>query len=522
MSKLRGLSVFVSSGLVLTGLIVAAPAASAAGLRTFVTMYSDSGDYIGNGADQLFTPSLGSVGVSGKASYMTVNVSGGTSGGSYSMVFAAPPGKKLKTQSYLDAQRAPFRDAGHAGIDIYGNGSGCNTVSGRFDVRQITTDDTGAITSLWILYEQHCDGVVPALFGEVVYQIPGTRLPFYTASDDVLFPDTSVGVHSSVIPIDVILPPGSPGVTMTPAVIEGTHAADYEIRVDTCKGVALFAGDICQVLVRFTPSVPGPRLAQLDLSSSGGATRAVPLAGSGLGGTTSIALRSDAGDWVGAGGTYRYDPTNATISASGDWHQVSGTVDGNNGDGWTFDFEAPRGDVLAPGTTFDATRYPFNSDGAGMEWTGNGRGCNTITGTFTVNKIGVSLDGTSINYVSLDFVQHCEGGVPALHGRIRYRVPGPDTTPPAIPNGLNVALAPDGLSVVVSWSNPSSDFAFAIVRYSNGVMAPKVATMQLAGYSGTGTSVTLKRLDPTSPLSVSVFAVDAVGNVSHPAQIKNT
>ena len=85
----------------------------------------------------------------------------------------------------------------------------------------------------------------------------------------------------------------------------------------------------------------------------------------------------------------------------------------------------------APGTTFDATRYPFNGNGAGMDWSGNGRGCNTITGTFTVKRISVSLDGTTMKYVSLDFEQHCEGGTPALYGKIRYRLPGADTTPPA-------------------------------------------------------------------------------------------
>ncbi len=521
MPKLRVVSVFASLAFALTGLAVSAPIASAAGLRTFVTMYSDTGDYIGGGADRLFTPSLGSIKVSGNAGYLTVSVSGGTSGDSYSMTFAAPPGKKLKPQTYLDAQRAPFREAGRAGIDIDGDGRGCNEILGRFDVRQITTDDTGAITALWILYEQHCEGGDPALFGEVMYRIPSPSLPFYAASNDVWFPDTNVGVHSAVIPIDVVAPNGSPGVTMAPAVIEGSQPGTYEIRVDTCAGVMLVGGDICQVLVRFTPYGAGPRLGDLKLATTDGVVRRVPLASSGIGGRTSITLKSDAGDWVGGGSDHSYDPTNARISASGDWHFLSGSVDGNNGDWWTFDFEAPSGDVLAPGTTFDATRYPFNGNGAGMDWSGNGRGCNTITGTFTVNKIAVSLDGTSMKYVSLDFVQHCEGGTAALHGKIRYRMPGPDTTPPAIPSGVSVTRSANGQSAVVNWTNPSSDFAFAVVRYSMGPIAPTLPTTQFFGSSHAGETETLNHLDPTLPLSVSVFAVDHAGNVSRPAQARN-
>jgi hypothetical protein len=522
MLKPRRLSVFVCLAIALAGLTAAAPSASAAGLHTFVTMYSDSGDYIGGGADRLFTPSLGSISVSGKAGYLSVNVSGGTSGDSYSMTFAAPPGKKLKAQTYLDAQRAPFREAGHAGIDIGGDGRGCNEISGRFDVRQITTDGSGAVTALWILYEQHCEGGAPALFGEVMYRIPSAGLPFYAASNDVLFPDTNVGVHSSVIPIDVIVPNGSAGVTMAPASIEGGQTGAFEIRVDTCVGVALFGGDICQVLVRFTPFAAGPRLGDLKLATAGGVVRRIPLAGSGIGGKTLISLKSDAGDWVGGGSTYHYDPTDATISAAGDWHHLSGSVDGNNGDSWSFDFEAPSGDVLAPGATFDATRYPFNNDGAGMDWSGNGRGCNEITGTFTVNKISVSLDGTSMEYVSLDFVQHCEGGTPALYGKIRYRVPGPDTTPPPVPGAVAVTRAANGQSAIVTWSNPVSDFSFTVVRYSMGAIAPTLATTQFFGSSNAGETVTLRHLDPTLPLSVSVFAVDHAGNVSRPAQIHVT
>jgi hypothetical protein len=156
-----------------------------------------------------------------------------------------------------------------------------------------------------------------------------------------------------------------------------------------------------------------------------------------------------------------------------------------------------------------------------MDWSGNGRGCNEITGTFTVNKIAVSLDGTSMKYVSLDFEQHCEGGVPALHGKIRYRMPGPDTTPPAIPGSLTVTRSSTGRSAVVTWSNPSTDFSFAVVRYSMGVIAPTMATTQFAGYGDTGSTATLRHLDPTLPLSVSVFAIDHAGNVSHPAQLKS-
>jgi hypothetical protein len=86
---------------------------------------------------------------------------------------------------------------------------------------------------------------------------------------------------------------------------------------------------------------------------------------------------------------------------------------------------------------------------------------------------------------------------------------------------MTVTRAPDGRSAVVTWSNPATDFSYSVVRFSAGVIAPTLPTTQFAGYAGAGTSTTLTHLDPTMSLSVSVFAVDAAGNVGHPAQVKN-
>lgn len=220
------------------------------------------------------------------------------------------------------------------------------------------------------------------------------------------FPDTNRGVHSPVVPVNIVAT--GRGVAIADVMIAGRHHSDYRVRVDTCTGVTLPSGEFCQVLVRFTPSKAGPRTAVLVVKDADGVAQRVRLDGLGIGGTTSITLLSDAGDWVGGGRDDFYDPSNATITVSGNWGLVSGRIDSNDGDWWSFDFEAPNDDVLAPGTTFSATRFPFNGTGAGMDFTGNGRGCNEITGTFTVNDIALGLEGT-VKHLSLDFEQHCEG-----------------------------------------------------------------------------------------------------------------
>jgi hypothetical protein len=120
-----------------------------------VTFTSESGDYIGLGGNKLWRTGSGSIGLSGSlANGISVSVSGGASGESYSMDFAALPGESLAVGAYESAERAPFRTAGHPGIDISGEGRGCNKIAGRFTVLDL---DPG-LTRLWLVYEQHCEG----------------------------------------------------------------------------------------------------------------------------------------------------------------------------------------------------------------------------------------------------------------------------------------------------------------------------------------------------------------------------
>ncbi len=159
------------------GLLFGLPSVAEAAAATSVVMYSDSGDYIGQGQQRLFTPGNSTINVTGNSGDLYVGVSGGPNGDGMSMEFAAPTGQTLAPGVYTDAERAPFRTGGHPGMDINGDSRGCNEVAGRFEVKDIATDASGAIQRLWIVYEQHCEGGPAALFGEVRIAEPVPELP---------------------------------------------------------------------------------------------------------------------------------------------------------------------------------------------------------------------------------------------------------------------------------------------------------------------------------------------------------
>jgi hypothetical protein len=160
-----------------------------------------------------------------------------------------------------------------------------------------------------------------------------------------------------------------------------------------------------------------------------------------------VALRSEVGDYIGAGAAYAYDLSSAVITVRSQGTGLSVSVQGD--EQWNGDFQLPAGTTAwAPGTYSGLTRYPFNTAATGgMAWTGEGRGCNTLTATMTVDR--VRYDAGTLRAIDLRFEQRCEGGRAALHGSISW-----DADQQAQPAPAPQATAPAGL-----WEPPAGTFA---------------------------------------------------------------
>src|SRR5262249_47825262 len=66
------------------------------------------------------------------------------------------------------------------------------------------------------------------------------------------------------------------------------------------------------------------------------------------------------------------------------------------------------------------TRWPFQASGVtGLSVDGDGRGSNTLTGSFTVTQALYAADGTVLRFAA-SFEQHSEGQAPALTGTINF------------------------------------------------------------------------------------------------------
>jgi len=138
--------------------------------------------------------------------------------------------------------------------------------------------------------------------------------------------------------------------------------------------------------------------------------------------TTSLSLSGDPGDFIVGPQSIFLTPADGTFEVNQNFDNgVSLFFTGNqDGEFWLLDFAAPNQQLLTVGTYTGAVRFPFQgADQAGLSLAGDGRGCNTLTGSFTVLEISYGANNT-INSFDGTFEQHCEGGTAAARGEFRF------------------------------------------------------------------------------------------------------
>ncbi len=144
----------------------------------------------------------------------------------------------------------------------------------------------------------------------------------------------------------------------------------------------------------------------------------------------SLTFTSAAGDWVGGGtrghysvGTRRGVTTTMTVKTLYAWdNSITVTVvQGAYDHWWYLDLAAADGKVLTAGRYTSAMREPFKDAGhPGLDFSGDGRGCNRLFGEFNVHRLVRASDG-HVTKLDVDFVQHCETvDAPTLRGHLRY------------------------------------------------------------------------------------------------------
>jgi hypothetical protein len=128
-----------------------------------------------------------------------------------------------------------------------------------------------------------------------------------------------------------------------------------------------------------------------------------------------LSMSSDNGEYILQGRSYTYATPGDNIGVDGNRRFISVQAGP-----WTLEIQAPSGRSLRRGRFRGARRYPFNDNRPGLTVSGDGRGCNEVTGEFTIRSSSFDRRGR-LRAIDVSFVHNCEGGERALRGTFTYR-----------------------------------------------------------------------------------------------------
>ena len=148
---------------------------------SFLYLNSEPGSWVGNGLEQVITSTdttiLGILPVGGDTFRADIH----SSSHSWNVFVAAPRGVPLAVGSYTGAVRAVARVGDQPGLDVSGDGRGCNTLTGSFDVREIAYSEFQELAVFDATFVQRCDASTPALYGRIRIEVappaPHVALP---------------------------------------------------------------------------------------------------------------------------------------------------------------------------------------------------------------------------------------------------------------------------------------------------------------------------------------------------------
>jgi hypothetical protein len=144
--------------------------ALAAEPESSLVLFSQPGDYIGQGKDIILTEETHTftAGPNYRDFNRGVNILvRWAQHGSWNLNFDTGNGTPLEVGHYQFAKRFPFNDQS-PGLSITGEGRGCNKLEGKFTVLEIKySEDKKSVVKFSADFEQHCEGLPAALFGSI-------------------------------------------------------------------------------------------------------------------------------------------------------------------------------------------------------------------------------------------------------------------------------------------------------------------------------------------------------------------
>ena len=446
---------------------------------------SDAGDYVGRGHEYHLQSAANEV--SEVADGTGVRIQWQYQTDLWMFKFAGANGAPLHVGAYEGAQRqdTSFQQPGHPGMDISGLGSGCNQLAGRFDVRDVAYDGTGALQRLAVDATQYCEGSSRAL--RVYLRYGDTTVPVFVASTVA-----RAGADQLVPPASAVALDGAQSVAENGGALSfaWTQVSGIPVQITGAQSATpSFSAP--------TPSAEWTVLTfQLEVRDSQGRTavdKVDVVVSENSQPRSEIRVVSEPFEPVGQGLVLDEVADPARLQLDRNFYNgidLKYVFSGSTATTLILQFAGPRFQQLGVEHQESGYRYPFFSPSgkAGLD-ASLVLGCNMSVSRFAVHDVAYD-DSGAVQRLAMDFVEICIdlGNTRPFYGYVRVNSVVPITSrAPTASAGVDVLTEP-GQSITLD-AGASAGGASAVASYSwEQLSGPTVTVSNPVGDSTTFTA----------------------------------
>jgi hypothetical protein len=236
----------------------------------------------------------------------------------YSLWFAPPPGERLQVGTYENVQRAPFQQPGHAGMNLSGDGRGCNQVEARFTVHRVEYGRDGVPYIFESDFQHRCVGDTGWARGSISYVTVPPAPSFTVQTTSIEF---GVVDNRSTSSQSIEVKNNGQVVVGVNLAVTGLNRSDFALYDNTCAApIELQPLQSCSARVEFAPtSGSGLRQAEVLVSDRSVEGLPAPVRTVALSGTANPIHRIQVSrDWVDFGTFKRSSGPTQTIQVRND------------------------------------------------------------------------------------------------------------------------------------------------------------------------------------------------------------
>lgn len=145
---------------------------------TALYMISEEGDWIGQGENRVYYEGYdGHFTINSEPNIIRIGFNDGYE--NWSIEFKAPEKQILEPGIYKDAERYPFQGSFQPGLNFSGNARGSNSLTGEFEILEITYNNEGKIESFAANLIQNSDRSKGCLFSSIRYNSSVSLEPLF-------------------------------------------------------------------------------------------------------------------------------------------------------------------------------------------------------------------------------------------------------------------------------------------------------------------------------------------------------